>query len=58
MDRTERFYRIERMLRSRTAVPLRDFLDALGVSVATFKRDLEYPRERLESALARYRMRA
>jgi predicted DNA-binding transcriptional regulator YafY len=48
MDRTERFYRIERLLRERKVVPRRAFLEALEVSLATFKRDLEYLRERLE----------
>jgi len=48
MDRTERFYRIERLLRERKVVPRNAFLDALEVSLATFKRDLEYLRERLE----------
>jgi predicted DNA-binding transcriptional regulator YafY len=48
MDRTERFYRIERLLRERKVVPRHVFLDALEVSLATFKRDLEYLRERLE----------
>ena len=48
MDRTERFYKIERLLRERKVVPRRAFLDALEVSLATFKRDLEYLRERLD----------
>jgi predicted DNA-binding transcriptional regulator YafY len=48
LDRTERFYRIERLLRERKVVPRNAFLDALEVSLATFKRDLEYLRERLE----------
>ncbi len=48
MDRTERFYKIERLLRERKVVPRRAFLDALEVSLATFKRDLEYLRERLQ----------
>jgi len=48
MDRTERFYRIERLLRERKVVPRQVFLDVLEVSLATFKRDLEYLRERLE----------
>jgi predicted DNA-binding transcriptional regulator YafY len=48
MDRTERFYKIERLLRERKVVPRRAFLDELEVSLATFKRDLEYLRERLE----------
>ena len=51
MDRTERFYKIERMLRNRDVVPIRDFLDELGVSEATFKRDLEYLRERLNAPI-------
>lgn len=51
MDRTERFYKIERMLRNRDVVPLREFLDELGVSIATFKRDLEYLRERLNAPI-------
>lgn len=51
MDRTERFYKIERMLRNREVVPIRDFLDELGVSEATFKRDIEYLRERLNAPI-------
>lgn len=51
MDRTERFYKIERMLRNRDVVSIRDFLDELGVSEATFKRDIEYLRERLNAPI-------
>src|SRR3989344_912954 len=51
MARTERFYKIERMLRNREVVPIRDFLDQLGVSAATFKRDIEYLRERLNAPI-------
>lgn len=47
MDRTERFYKIDQMLHDRSVVPLGDFLEELGASLATFKRDLEYMRERL-----------
>ncbi|HWO99651.1 MAG TPA: WYL domain-containing protein [Methylococcus sp.] len=47
MDRTERFYRIEQLLRQRRSVSVREFLDELSVSRATFVRDLEYLRERL-----------
>lgn len=47
MDRTERFYRIQRMLRTRRFVPIADFLNELEVSRATFKRDIEYMRDRL-----------
>lgn len=51
MDRTERFYKIERMLRNRKVAPIRDFLDELGVSPATFRRDIEYLRERLNAPI-------
>ncbi|MES2536824.1 MAG: WYL domain-containing protein [Pseudomonadota bacterium] len=51
MDRTERFYRIEQLLSERKLVPLDDFLEALEVSKATFKRDLEYLRDRLNAPI-------
>src|SRR4051812_41648617 len=51
MDRTERFYKIDKMLQSRKLVPIKDFLDALDVSLATFKRDLEYMRDRLNAPI-------
>ncbi|WP_045226889.1 helix-turn-helix transcriptional regulator [Methyloterricola oryzae] len=47
MDRTERFYRIEQLLHEHRVVPVARFLEALNVSIATFKRDLEYLRDRL-----------
>ena len=49
MDRTERFYRIDQLLQERGVVSRREFLDALEVSPATFKRDLEYMRDRLNA---------
>jgi len=51
MDRTERFYQIDQMLQSGAAVPIERFLRALGVSRATFKRDLEYLRDRLNAPI-------
>ena len=51
MDRTERFYRIDKLLRSHRIVPLERFLDDLSVSRATFKRDLEYMRDRLNAPI-------
>jgi len=51
MDRTERFYKIHQLLAARGAVRLRELLDALGVSRATFKRDLEYMRDRLNAPI-------
>lgn len=49
MDRTERFYRILNLLNTRRAVPREAFLRTLEVSAATFKRDLEYLRDRLDA---------
>ncbi|MDX1594656.1 MAG: WYL domain-containing protein [Gammaproteobacteria bacterium] len=51
MERTERFYRIDRLLRERRAVPLALFLERLEVSRATFKRDLEYLRDRFSAPI-------
>lgn len=47
VDRTERFYLIQQLISRHGVVPVRRFLDALEVSPATFKRDLEYLRSRL-----------
>lgn len=52
MDRTERFYKIEQLLHARKLVSVETFLDELGVSRATFKRDLEYLRDRLHAPIA------
>lgn len=52
MDRTERFYKIEQLLHEGSAVSLERFLEHLGVSRATFKRDLDYLRERLNAPIA------
>ena len=46
MDRTERFYKIDHLIRERGIVPVQDFLRELEVSLATFKRDIEYMRSR------------
>ena len=53
MDRTERFYKIDHLLQAGQpgAVPIAVFLKELGVSLATFKRDLEYMRERLNAPI-------
>ena len=51
MDRTERFYRIDALLRERQVVPIDTFLDELEISRATFKRDLEYLRDRLHAPI-------
>jgi len=49
MDRTERLYRIDRLLNDRKVVPVDVFLKELEISLATFKRDLEYLRDRLNA---------
>jgi predicted DNA-binding transcriptional regulator YafY len=51
MDRTERFHLIDRMLNNQRVVTRVQFLDALEVSPATFKRDLEYLRDRLAAPI-------
>jgi len=51
MDRTERFYKIDRLLTQQRYVPVSRFLDALEVSLATFKRDIEYMRSRLNAPI-------
>jgi predicted DNA-binding transcriptional regulator YafY len=51
MERTERFYKIQNMLRSRQYVKTAEFMEELGVSRATFKRDLEYLRDRMHAPI-------
>ena len=51
MDRTERFYKIDHLLHSRRIVPIDRFLQTLEVSKATFRRDLEYLRERFHAPI-------
>ena len=47
VDRTERFYRIQQLIQRHRVVPVDRFLAELEISLATFKRDLEYLRSRL-----------
>jgi predicted DNA-binding transcriptional regulator YafY len=51
VDRTERFYKIDHLLQGGRAVPVAELLAELGISLATFKRDLEYLRERLHAPI-------
>jgi predicted DNA-binding transcriptional regulator YafY len=51
MDRMERFYRIDQLLRARRATPLTVLMEDLGVSRATVKRDLEYLRDRMAAPI-------
>ena len=47
MDRTERFYKIRRRLIEKGALTRREVEEELEISHATFKRDIEYMRDRL-----------
>ena len=51
MDRTERFYRIDRLLRASPVAPFVKLQEALGISRAQLKRDLAYMRERLNAPI-------
>jgi predicted DNA-binding transcriptional regulator YafY len=51
MDRTERFYRIELLIKSRGGVNFETLLDELQVSRATLKRDLQYLRDRMDAPI-------
>ena len=51
VDRTERFYRIERLLRGRGCVAFDVLRGELAVSPATLKRDLQYLRDRLAAPI-------
>ena len=51
MDRTERFYKLELLLRSRGCVSFAALRDALEVSRATLKRDLQYLRDRMSAPI-------
>jgi predicted DNA-binding transcriptional regulator YafY len=51
MDRLERFYKIRELLEGERVVKVGVFLETLGVSLATFKRDLEYMRDRFHAPI-------
>lgn len=51
MDRTERFYKMIRLLETRRTVSRQAFLEELEVSPATFKRDLKYLCDRLNAPI-------
>lgn len=51
MDRTERFYKIEMLIRNRQSVSFQALRDELEVSPATLKRDLQYLRERMDAPI-------
>ena len=51
MDRTERFYKIEMLIRSRGCPSFAELREALEVSPATLKRDLQYLRDRMDAPI-------
>ena len=51
MNRVERLYKIEELLRQRRAVSFAAFLAELEVSRSTLKRDLDYLRHRLHAPI-------
>ena len=51
MNQTERFYKIEQLLRDRSVVRFQELMDALEVSRATLKRDLAFLRDRLNASI-------
>ncbi len=57
MDRTERFYRIRRRLIEKGALTRREIEAELEISHATFKRDIEYLRDRLNMPIVWSRAR-
>ena len=51
MDRSERFYKIDRLLKERRVVSFADFKRELGMSAASVKRDLAYLRDRYNAPI-------
>jgi len=51
MDRTERFYRIELLIKQKAGVSFDQLLQELEVSPATLKRDLQYLRDRMDAPI-------
>jgi predicted DNA-binding transcriptional regulator YafY len=51
LGRAERLYAIDRLLRERGSLSLEEFMSALEVSRATFRRDLDYLRDRLHAPI-------
>jgi predicted DNA-binding transcriptional regulator YafY len=56
LDRTERFYKIEMLIRNRGLVSFETLRAALEVSPATLKRDLQYLRQRLDAPIVYTRL--
>jgi len=51
MSDMERLHRIKYLIQSRGCVPIEDFMTSLEISRATFKRDLDYLRDRMNAPI-------
>jgi predicted DNA-binding transcriptional regulator YafY len=51
VDKTERFYKIDQLLKERKVVSFAALREAIGVSRATLRRDLDYMRDRLHAPI-------
>jgi len=51
VDRSERFYKIDQLLKERKVLTFAALREALGVSRATLRRDLDYMRDRLHAPI-------
>jgi predicted DNA-binding transcriptional regulator YafY len=51
MDRTERIYKIHQLLEARSVVSSADLKDAMEISLATLKRDIEFMKDRLHAPI-------
>lgn len=51
MNQTERLYHIDKLLRANRCVPVNRFLEEIGISIATFKRDLEHLRSHFNAPI-------
>lgn len=52
MERLERFYKIDQLLKDRKVVSFSTLQVSLGISRATVKRDLDYMRNRFNAPIA------
>ena len=51
MDRSERFYRIDQLIRARGTISMQDLIGEMEVSRATISRDIQYMRDRLHAPI-------
>ena len=51
MSDMQRLHKITYMIQHRKCVPTQTFLDELEISLATFKRDLDYLKDRMNASI-------